>query len=490
MPSLASTSRLSLLLSMIGLGACADDPLRLVEGALRITVIHASEQATSVVATLHQQSPLPEERVPVVQPRTVFLLEDLSTGRWDVRVHTEASDGTTLQAVWVSPVLIEDGQTSEIEVDLAQSTPPPIEICDGLDNDGDMMIDEVGGLALCSECRGGFEQAAADDDRCGTIDCDPFDRFELRGDNTVSATAKSCVAIDFGDVTTGRCAGVGACITASETTCTPAERTLIEGGICQTIEDCAGGQPRLVTAADGVTCATDKVCRTGQCVTPETPPPPPPPGVGCSDGQREGFLSLTDHPNIAACSGGFSVPGVTLPSLAATCGRVSGDDSSNPEGGGCSAADLCQSGWHVCRGAPEVSALSSSGCNGAVPPGTPDRTLFFAVSQPSLMSSACVAGNGDNDVFGCGNLGNGLPADRNCAPLDRVLASTQANRCGFNEAEPPLGPWECRGGSDSHFHEGALVTKSGCAGASCSFDGRAVGVADKGGVLCCRDGLF
>jgi hypothetical protein len=68
-----------------------------------------------------------------------------------------------------------------------------------------------------------------------------------------------------------------------------------------------------------------------------------------------------------------------------------------------------------------------------------------------------------------------------------VLASTQPQSCGFNEAEPNLGPWECLGGSDSHLNEGALVTKDACQGDSCSYDGDPIGASDKGGVLCCRD---
>src|SRR5207244_3044167 len=33
--------------------------------------------------------------------------------------------------------------------------------------------------------------------------------------------------------------------------------------------------------------------------------------IGCSDGTREAFVSMNTHPNIAGCSGGFSVAGVT-----------------------------------------------------------------------------------------------------------------------------------------------------------------------------------
>ncbi len=212
------------------------------------------------------------------------------------------------------------------------------------------------------------------------------------------------------------------------------------------------------------------------------------PEAGCSDGDREGFQSWDDYPDIAACSGGWTVGGVTRNNLVPTCGRVSGDDSANTEGDGCSAADLCMDGWHVCDGAVEVAANSFDGCQGAVPPGTPDKALFFAVSQHSDDGSVCddSSPNG-NDVYGCGNLGTQLDAGKNCGVLDRVLASMNPDSCGFNEAEPNLGPWECVGGQNSHLAEGTLVTKMGCPWDSCQYDGFPVGNQDKGGVVCCRD---
>jgi len=211
------------------------------------------------------------------------------------------------------------------------------------------------------------------------------------------------------------------------------------------------------------------------------------PEAGCSDGQREGFESWDDYPDIAACSGGWSVGGVTDASPA-VCGRISGDDSANGEGDGCAAVDLCMDGWHVCDGAVEVEALSIDGCAGAVPPGTPDKTLFFAVSQHSDNGSVCDDSSANaNDVYGCGNLGVQLDAGKNCGVLDRVLASMNPNSCGFNEAEPNLGPWECVGGQNSHLAEGELVTKIGCPWDSCLYDGQPVGNSDKGGVVCCRD---
>jgi hypothetical protein len=209
--------------------------------------------------------------------------------------------------------------------------------------------------------------------------------------------------------------------------------------------------------------------------------------MGCADGTREGFVSVSAYPSIAGCSGAWSVPGVLRPNMVPTCNRGGGNSGSVPEGTGCAAVDLCAVGWHVCNGRTEVNLRAPSGCGDAVPNGTPDKSLFFAVAQHSTTNTVCDEAGSDNDVFGCGNLGTLLTADRMCGPLNRALASTQPNSCGYNEASPGLGPWECLGGADSHLHEGALVTKKGCPNTSCSYSGTPVGSSDKGGVLCCRD---
>ena len=218
------------------------------------------------------------------------------------------------------------------------------------------------------------------------------------------------------------------------------------------------------------------------------PYPPLAPEVGCADGAREGFLDTAAYPQIAGCAGAWDQPGITPDTVAPTCARQGGDDGPHPEGGGCSAPDLCADAWHVCSTWNEVAAKSPTGCAGATPPGAKPKSLFFAIRQPSVNGSVCGApGSGFNDVFGCGNLGAGLGSDKGCGPLDRVLASTQPDSCGFNEAEPNLGPWQCIGGPGSDLLEGQNVTKKGCPGTSCSYDGYPVGNSDKGGVLCCRD---
>jgi hypothetical protein len=199
----------------------------------------------------------------------------------------------------------------------------------------------------------------------------------------------------------------------------------------------------------------------------------PPTGcAACSDGTREGFVDAAAYPLIAGCSGGWSVAGV-LSTLAQTCGGVSGNSSPNPSGAGCSVADLCASGSHVCVDPAEVAARSATGCTGAAPvPG-----LFFATRQssdgcndcalgtntdPSICNgAACVTGCAQtsltaNDLYGCGSLGDTVAT---CS----ALTQASGNLCGALGA-----PWSC----PDPFAEANVVTKLG---------------SDGGGVLCCAN---
>lgn len=174
------------------------------------------------------------------------------------------------------------------------------------------------------------------------------------------------------------------------------------------------------------------------------------PTAGCADGHREGFVDVATYPNIAGCSGGWTIPGVMLanpghgPACLAVetrdttspaCGRAAGDDGLNPTGRGCNVADLCSEGWHVCATAQEVATHSPTGCAGAA--GEQDPPLFFVSRQSSNGCGHCATGSRvgpdcnsvtcsegcaqtaatSNDVFGCGNIGanSGL----GCEPLDR-----------------------------------------------------------------------
>jgi len=195
---------------------------------------------------------------------------------------------------------------------------------------------------------------------------------------------------------------------------------------------------------------------------------------GCSDGTREGFVDEEIYPAIAGCSGGWSIPGL-LSDPKPACSYMSGNTSSNPTGSGCSAADLCAPGFHVCKGAGDVALRSVTGCVGAASaPG-----LFFATRQGSTgcgvctlgmlvdldLCSGCSCASGcapndttANDLFGCGTLG--APPAGDCGVLD--VSS-------WNACDALGAPWVCGGDG---CNESNAVVKLGPQG---------------GGVLCCAD---
>ncbi|MCW5832031.1 MAG: hypothetical protein KIS78_06210 [Labilithrix sp.] len=211
--------------------------------------------------------------------------------------------------------------------------------------------------------------------------------------------------------------------------------------------DCGGAT--CPACANGRACSVardcvSRVCADAKCTN----------DAGCADGTREGFASATAFPNIAACAGGWSVPGLGTTTTPA-CGRAAGNDSANPTGQGCNVADLCQVGWHVCE-SPAVVAAKSGG-EGCAVSGIADQNAFFAVRQAGSGGAMC--GPGSNDLFGCGDVGE-APDPATCAPLDRF----SNDLCASLPAT-----WAC--GADGE-NELGNVTKPASEG---------------GGVLCCRD---
>jgi hypothetical protein len=184
--------------------------------------------------------------------------------------------------------------------------------------------------------------------------------------------------------------------------------------------------------------------------------------VGCADGEREAYLDEAAEPNIAACAGGFSVPGtVTAASLSPACGRQGGDDGANPAGSGCSVEDLCAAGWHVCESSADVASHAETGA-------CPDFDLladfqFYLTRQAQTPNgNECAAFGATNNVVGCGNMGDYLLFDP-CAPLDRRLRWFDCSASAT---------WSCGADNSASQLEAELVVKSG---------------APQGGVLCCRD---
>lgn len=187
--------------------------------------------------------------------------------------------------------------------------------------------------------------------------------------------------------------------------------------------------------------------------------------IGCSDGEREGFTDVEMFPEIAGCAGGWTVPGLIVPDsggvVEPACGRLSGDDSFNPSGLDCSAADLCANGWRLCSSPRDVADRTKGwdkgcGTDSDWPPGS-----FFAAAVSGTGSNECMFGV--NDIFGCGSVGARADTET-CYPLNKYSDD-------FCDALPSR--WDCGEGSlTTNLHEARDVTKDGPEG---------------GGVLCCKD---
>ncbi len=255
-------------------------------------------------------------------------------------------------------------------------------------------------------------------------------------------------------------------------------------GTCQSM--CASGSTlcgtQCVTLGDDVNhcgacnnrCPAENICSSGRCVPIATVDP-----IGCADGTREAFTDRTRFPNVAACSGAWSLPGIfpAIPaSTLAACATLGNSSTMAPaNGAGCSASNLCARGWHICNGGEVSPRTGGTSCAAST---FPAATFFAAavsgtgcgicalrsgtVTGATCTSSSCAAncresGDLNNDFFGCGNIGSGTAGA--CDGLNLF----SGNDCGSLGA-----PWVCGGG----VQESRTVTKTASNG---------------GGVLCCRD---
>ncbi len=220
--------------------------------------------------------------------------------------------------------------------------------------------------------------------------------------------------------------------------------------------------------------------------------------TGCADQTREGFRDVARFQRVAGCAGAWSVPGLhasppggpngcpgvrTYDTRVPHCGRRAGNSLRDPYGQGCSAADLCADGWHVCEGAVELTAVVPDGCAGAVNAGDPP--VIFLTRQSSNGCGVCALGqrmDADcdalqctasclptsriaNDLFGCGNFGQLI--ETSCGPLNRSTTNLCSALAGS--------PWRCDAAGpedDNGLCEAYTIVKES---------------PTHGGVLCCRD---
>ncbi len=233
--------------------------------------------------------------------------------------------------------------------------------------------------------------------------------------------------------------------------------------------------------------------------------------VGCSDGEREGFVDLLAYPNIAGCSGGWSVPGIFETANAPSCNRISGDDSKNPNGTDCNIQDLCADGWHVCTGRNDVTRCAgSSGCADVTKgTGTKDGMeppLFFLSREITGGALKCLGDfsgsvSATEDGSGCGNLGCPVDNDtRGCTPLNRGLhdlcSGINTSRCSCTGSGSTI---QCTGSPCNWCRTLGWYTyrdqKQYASGWNCGREStkEARNITktspELGGVLCCRDTL-
>jgi hypothetical protein len=200
-------------------------------------------------------------------------------------------------------------------------------------------------------------------------------------------------------------------------------------------------------------------------------------GPGCADGTREGFREATSFPHIAGCAGAWSIPGLlSMETREPQCHHSPGQT-----GQGCSVADLCAAGWHVCLDANDVETHSATGsCEGILPA---DEVGFFLVRAGATAQGVCSPDPAPNDLHGCGTLGQ--PESESCAPLSRrmtfadCLATDGVWYCGDVCDSQPDGGVVCHAqgkietdATDESLMEALVVTKS---------------APTMGGALCCED---
>ncbi|MEJ7732610.1 MAG: hypothetical protein WKG00_25825 [Polyangiaceae bacterium] len=163
--------------------------------------------------------------------------------------------------------------------------------------------------------------------------------------------------------------------------------------------------------------------------------------------------------DVAACQGGFSVPDINLGPVP-ECVEA-GNTSNNPTGQGCTAANLCALGFHLCQSGAEVGAKAKSQ---QCPTDTGADAFWLTAQSLNAAGNSCDDPT-ENNVVGCGDIGPQVGVGWNCGPLTHYLSEVQ---CG-DSPRAGIPPWQCVNGGAT---EANTISKPDPA---------------KGGVLCCRD---
>ncbi len=433
-------------------------------------------------------------------PRILETAQDLSTAQVQADTTICQNAGVTSANGWMAACLLDvslsDGDTRAAQAlanaPQATSTFDVLSPCASCAADQTCCDGACTSTALDSANCGGCGQACPTRGATctnGTCGCAPPKSTNCGHD---AGVAGACVDLTSDSHNCGKC---GTQCSGSTPVCSD--------GSCVANCDTASGQTQCAgqcvtlgndsnnCGACGSTCTPSEVCSGGVC-TPFSSIG----AVGCADGTREAFTNQTTFPAVAACGGGWdgngNLPNYTgvFPSPLRTtnpnCAQ-NGNSGPNPNGTGCSAIDLCASGWHICAGGEVLARVqkainSSSPTDGCKAEATWPLNTFFAVAIGSTGYSQCAEPYGTltgpgcnnasgaagcqanagitNDIFGCGSEWLSVSS---CGDVDK----SGGNVCG--DLDPG---WSC--GSDSVRESVNAAHNPGAAGAS-----------PGGGVLCC-----
>ncbi|MEC9073032.1 MAG: hypothetical protein VX938_11650, partial [Myxococcota bacterium] len=345
--------------------------------------------------------------------------------------------------------------------------------------------------------------------------CDPASPCQDNGDGTSSCGGSAGCEPNCGPTnecgsdgcggTCGDCAFPNVCgaITPDMCGCVLNSCEALGVSVCGSFDDGCGGDLQC-------SCPAGQVCTALQLCAPDEGDPGESSIVGCSDGTREGFLNTETFPKIAACGGGWSVPGIHHGD-GPSCGRVSGNSSANSDGLGCNVEDLCAEGWHVCHGDEDVVESSPSGCDGIMA-GAESPAFFlaratFTPGKPWICSGDTVGTNppaNTDDIFGCGDMGcvtdqfdcKGLQlgSHNGCMGLNYIGCECDDSSPATTSCEGEsactycygLDYWEWQMSDEARGIQFDDVWE--CAGGSSEANNVVKSKSSQGGVLCCQDG--
>ncbi|MSP62684.1 MAG: hypothetical protein EXR72_20615 [Myxococcales bacterium] len=215
---------------------------------------------------------------------------------------------------------------------------------------------------------------------------------------------------------------------------------------------CVSGSHEADNCPAGLSCSACGVCRNGGKEVDDRPACP----SGCTNNGGRRATGDPGLPRVAFCPAAWSVAGIVSGDAAVK--KCGGKPDAN--GTGCTPADNCATGWHVCTGDKDAldHGLTVAACQSA-PAGmyATGHRGGLEIMGPGMRAPSCNSLGGIAEfVMGCGTLGTSV---KSCSILQHAMGAMECT-----------GVWSC--GSGGMALAGDLVKKSGL---------------ELGGVICCQD---